>query len=111
MRHQATAPQRETPPIALHDRAAENLRFIRDVMARAAEFTAVPGWGGVVMGVTALAGYVPDASGKPCVLVAMVNSNLSGNGRGRLVLDALVDWVARLNGPEQAPPPVPAATR
>jgi hypothetical protein len=55
MRHPATAPQRETPPVALHDRAEENLRFIRDVMARAAEFTAVPGWGGVVMGVTALA--------------------------------------------------------
>ena len=50
-----TDPQHDAPPVALHDRAAENLRFIRDVMARAAEFTAVPGWGGVIMGVTALA--------------------------------------------------------
>ena len=62
---------------------------------------------GTLNNVTALAGYVPDASGKPCVLVAMVNSNLSGNGRGRVVLDALVDWVARLNGPEQTAPSAP----
>ena len=39
-------------PIQAH--ALENLRFIRDAMSRASEFTAVPGWGGVLMGVTAL---------------------------------------------------------
>jgi hypothetical protein len=37
----------------IHAHAAEDLRFIRDAMARAAEFTAVPGWGGALMGVTA----------------------------------------------------------
>jgi hypothetical protein len=42
------------PPVVLHDRAAEQLRYIRDVMARAGEFTAVPGWGGVWMGLSAL---------------------------------------------------------
>jgi hypothetical protein len=46
---------RAGPPEAIHVRAADNLRFIRDTMSRAAELTAVPGWGGVVMGVTALA--------------------------------------------------------
>jgi len=38
----------------IHAHAAEDLRFIRDAMARAAEFTAVPGWGGALMGVTAI---------------------------------------------------------
>ncbi len=41
-------------PEPIHAHAIDNLRFIRDTMARATEFTAVPGWGGVAMGVTAL---------------------------------------------------------
>ena len=40
---------------ALHEQAAESLRFIHATMERAAGFTAVPGWGGVLMGLTALA--------------------------------------------------------
>src|SRR5436305_2027191 len=42
-------------PIPIDARAADHLRYIRETMERAAEFTAVPGWGGVAMGISALA--------------------------------------------------------
>ena|SRR5579859_85698 len=41
-------------PIEIHARAMDHLQYIRDTMAKASQFTAVPGWGGVAMGVTAL---------------------------------------------------------
>jgi hypothetical protein len=55
------------PPVQpIHAHAAEDLRFIRDAMARAAEFTALPGWGGVQMGITAIVAAIvsgpPDGS-------------------------------------------------
>ena len=52
-----TNPSRATrsEPIPIDARAADHLRYIRETMESAAEFTAVPGWGGVAMGITAVA--------------------------------------------------------
>jgi len=39
----------------MREHALDNIRFIRDAMERAGSFTSIPGWGGVAVGVTALA--------------------------------------------------------
>jgi hypothetical protein len=57
-------PLRTREPVAIDAHAADNLRFIRETMERAAAFTAVPGWGGVAMGITAL-GAAVIASRRP----------------------------------------------
>ena len=45
-------------PVSMHEHAIESIRYIRDTMERSASFTAVPGWGGFLMGCTALAAAV-----------------------------------------------------
>lgn len=41
-------------PVSLGDRALDNLDFIRSTMERSTSFTAVPGYGGMLMGATAI---------------------------------------------------------
>ncbi len=50
-------------PPSLHGRAMDNLEFIREAMQRSTEFTAVPGYGGALMGATAI-GAAVIASGQ-----------------------------------------------
>ena len=38
----------------MHEHALNNLRYIREAMERAGSFTSIPGWGGVVIGLTAM---------------------------------------------------------
>jgi hypothetical protein len=45
---------RPQEPMAPHLHALENLRYIRETMEHSGSFTAVPGWGGAAMGLTAV---------------------------------------------------------
>ncbi|MEP6904417.1 MAG: hypothetical protein ABJA66_22060 [Actinomycetota bacterium] len=48
-------------PINIGDRAFDNLKFIRETMERSTVFTSVPGYGGILMGATALvAAYIAN---------------------------------------------------
>ncbi|MBL8176973.1 MAG: hypothetical protein JNK48_20030 [Bryobacterales bacterium] len=60
-------PARPAKPVPIQQHAIDNLRYIRETMERASSFTAVPGYGGIAVGVTALgAGLIahmqPDAA-------------------------------------------------
>jgi len=42
-------------PAPIHEHALSNLRYIREAMERASAFTSIPGWGGVGVGLMAIA--------------------------------------------------------
>jgi D-alanyl-D-alanine carboxypeptidase/D-alanyl-D-alanine-endopeptidase (penicillin-binding protein 4) len=61
---------------------------------------------GTLRNVVALAGYVSDPQGRPWALAMMINDD-EGASRGRPVLDALVDHIARHGVPEPRGGPRP----
>jgi len=83
-------PIRDVPsePIPLHTHALDNLRYIRETMERAGSFTAVPGWGGVLMGVTALAaaGIASHAGSRGIWLAIWLGEALVAMGVGVLAM-------------------------
>jgi len=83
--------------------AADHLRYIRDTMDLAGRFTAVPGWGGVAMGVTALAAawIAHRQTTREAWLVAwMAEAVLAlGIAGAAMVLKAHAAQVSLLSGP------------
>jgi hypothetical protein len=74
----------------------EDLRFIRETMENAASFTAVPGWGGVAMGVTAIAaaGLAPSPSNSRAWFFTWIGAALAAFALGVVS----VYWKARRSG-------------
>lgn len=73
--------------IPIHDRALHDLSYIRSAMERAGAFTAVPGWGGVLMGALAIAGAAAARSQETAL-------SWLGTWLGTAVLSATVGIVA-----------------
>ncbi len=77
-------PERSRPeapqPIPLDIRAREQIRYIRNTLERAGSFTAVSGWGGVVVGLTALGAAAVahrQASPNAWILVWLLEAGLA----------------------------------
>jgi len=90
-------------PVSMDEHAADHLRYIRDTMDLAGRFTAVPGWGGVAMGVTALAAawIARQQASREAWLVAWLCEAVLALGiaAATMVLKAHAAQVSLLSGP------------
>jgi hypothetical protein len=62
-------------PAPIHEHALSNLRYIREAMERASAFTSIPGWGGVAIGLIAIATAIyshPFAGTRPWLMAWLV---------------------------------------
>jgi uncharacterized membrane protein YhaH (DUF805 family) len=110
----APEPVRHSPPLAIDERARENLRYIRETMERAGSFTAVPGWGGVALGITALgAAFVAaqQATSEAWLIVWLIEAAIalaiamfSALMKARRAHDSLLSGPARKFALSFAPP-------
>ncbi len=78
---------------ALHIRAMDNLAFIRDTMERAGAFTAVSGWGMVIVGVAALTAAAVAA--RQPTEVAWLNTWLAAASLAPVIMIAAIVRKAR----------------
>ncbi len=101
-------------PQPLADRALDNLRYIRATMERAGSFTAVPGWGQVIVGVTAIGAAVVAAQQQSTLnwlvvwlaeaMVALTVGGWTMVRKARAVNDSLLTGPGRRFGLSFLPP-------
>lgn len=85
-------------PARIEDHALSNLRYIREAMERASAFTSIPGWGGVWIGISAIAAALlaHGASGRDFLLIwlgdAVVAGLIAGTAMARKAARANVSF-------------------
>jgi hypothetical protein len=117
--HLRPVPETNEQPPALHERAMDNLRFIRETMERASSFTAVSGWAQVAIGMTALvaallAARQPNARGwiavwVACALLSLVISGWAMSRKARTLETPLLSAPGRKVVLSLAPPIIAGA--
>ena len=95
--------RRMNEPLPIHDHALENLRYIRSAMERAGTFTAVPGWGTLAVGGTAVAASLVaegDVTASRWLVTWLVAAGIAAAiGGTSIVLKARSTSMALASGP------------
>ena len=87
---------------SLHEHASDNLRFIRETMERAGSFTSIPGWGGVIIGASAIlaAAFAYGAPPRVWLTIWLIDAGAAASiGAIAIVLKARRAGVSLTAGP------------